>query len=909
MASGFGESSSGRDPQNSSFGESSSNNDAGSFECNICFELAQDPVVTLCGHLFCWPCLYKWLHGHAQSSECPVCKAIVEEEKLVPLYGRGKNSTDPRSKSMPGMNIPHRPAGQRPATAPPPDPNNFHHANPWFMGGAPVASTRFGNFTFSAAIGGLFPLLSFQVHGIPDATAYGPGAGFPYGYGNAFHGGHVHGFPRHVQHGQQADVYLKALLLLVGALEKFHHLCSDFLRAASTDLCAYGIRGEMLQYPNAGCEMPKLFFGENASSGQDIFKAQALQEVADLLPSSTVTANLPFANEERHRFLGKFNESYQRNREVELETLPGSIHHAKPVIGESTGVSEIRNKPLPEASVRSSLKYEILQLEKRLQDQMMMRCALENAMGFVSSAVCSSNERSVPKPTKELIREIAVLELEVMHLEQYLLSLYRKAFDQQTSTLSPPASENQLKKPLNSKPELLHESAKLRISSNRGNSRVQSSQTELPQKWTADLVNEGCEIKCQETLLGPGIRRSHSSLSYRATCSARISPSQESLARALHSFHSQPLSFLKAKQNVNSGVISLAEYLETGITDDVPEYPNRLSEDMVRLMGAVYCKLVDPPLVFHGFSSSPASSSSSMSALSPHYPGELWSPGYKRESNLDSRLINPFQVEGLKEFSGPYNAMVEVPLIRRDRQRLRDVEVMLHNYKLILHRLEIVDPRKLKNDEKLAFWINIHNAIIMHAYVEYGIPEGNAKRTSLSIKAMCSIGGRSINAAMIQTYILGCRTHCTGQWLRTLLYPRLKHKAGVQWKSYAIEQPEPLLHFALCSGSHSDPAVRIYYSDRLFQQLESAKEDYIRATVGIWKEQKILLPKLIDSYAKDSKLSSQRLVEMVQCYLPETLRMAMQRCQNGRSKKTIEWVPHNFSFRYLLSKELTSYSR
>ena len=135
------------------------------------------------------------------------------------------------------------------------------------------------------------------------------------------------------------------------------------------------------------------------------------------------------------------------------------------------------------------------------------------------------------------------------------------------------------------------------------------------------------------------------------------------------------------EQNVNSGVISLAEYLETGITDDVPESPNRLSEDMVRLMGAVYCKLVDPPLVFHGFSSSPASSSSSMSALSPHYPGELWSPGYKRESNLDSSLINPFQVEGLKEFSGPYNAMVEVPLIRRDRQRLRDVEDMLHNYK------------------------------------------------------------------------------------------------------------------------------------------------------------------------------------------------------------------------------------
>lgn len=83
-----------------------------------------------------------------------------------------------------------------------------------------MANTRLGNFTFSAAIGGLFPLLSFQVHGFPDATAYGPGIGFPYGYGHghAFHGGHAHGFPRQAHYGQQADVYLKALLFLVGAL-------------------------------------------------------------------------------------------------------------------------------------------------------------------------------------------------------------------------------------------------------------------------------------------------------------------------------------------------------------------------------------------------------------------------------------------------------------------------------------------------------------------------------------------------------------------------------------------------------------------------------------------------------------------------------------------------------------------
>ncbi|CAI9763695.1 unnamed protein product [Fraxinus pennsylvanica] len=184
MESELGESTSSSNNNNNN-----NNCDAGNFECNICFDLAQDPIVTLCGHLFCWPCLYKWLHIHSRSRECPVCKALIEEEKLVPLYGRGNNSTDPRSKSIPGMEIPHRPAGQRPETAPSPDPNANAFAQQGFgvMGGfgpfgsfAPMATARFGNFTLSGALGGLFPsFFNIQVHGFPDANMYGasPAAG------------------------------------------------------------------------------------------------------------------------------------------------------------------------------------------------------------------------------------------------------------------------------------------------------------------------------------------------------------------------------------------------------------------------------------------------------------------------------------------------------------------------------------------------------------------------------------------------------------------------------------------------------------------------------------------------------------------------------------------------------------
>lgn len=35
--------------------------EAAAFQCNICYELAKEPVVTLCGHLYCWPCVYRYV--------------------------------------------------------------------------------------------------------------------------------------------------------------------------------------------------------------------------------------------------------------------------------------------------------------------------------------------------------------------------------------------------------------------------------------------------------------------------------------------------------------------------------------------------------------------------------------------------------------------------------------------------------------------------------------------------------------------------------------------------------------------------------------------------------------------------------------------------------------------------------
>ncbi|KAK8263944.1 hypothetical protein V6Z12_D12G075300 [Gossypium hirsutum] len=549
----------------------------------------------------------------------------------------------------------------------------------------------------------------------------------------------------------------------------------------------------------------------------------------------------------------------------------------------------------PHTEVQSSLKQEILQLEKRLQDQFEIRRAVETALGYQISSHEHTNETpvSISKPPTELIKEIAVLELEVVYLEQYLLSLYRKAFDQQVSSISPSKRDERLKTPIHTpsvRDERLDDDA-----SKVDNSAVRSGYNENSWKEPIDIVGE--------KLLDSGVNRCYSTLSQRSKFPSWTSPLDETLAdKAVRACHSQPLSMMEYAQNA-SNIISLAEHLGTCISDHAPDTPNKLSEDMIKCMSVIYCKLTDPPLIQNSFSS-PISSVSSASAFSPQEQHEMWSPGLRNNSSFDVRLDNPFHVEGLKEFSGPYSTMLEVPWIFRDSEKLAEVENLLQNFRSLICKLEEVDPRKLRHEEKLAFWINIHNSLVMHAFLAYGIPQNNVKRFFLLLRAAYNIGGHTISADTIQSSILGCRMPRPGQWLRLLISARTKFKAGDRRQAYAIEHPEPLLHFALCSGNHSDPAVRAYTPKNVIQELETAKQEYIRATFGVRKDLKILLPKLLESFAKDSSLCQAGIIEMVRQSLPESLRRSIRKCQVGKSRKSIEWSPHDFTFRYLISKEL-----
>lgn len=142
-----------------------------------------------------------------------------------------------------------------------------------------------------------------------------------------------------------------------------------------------------------------------------------------------------------------------------------------------------------------------------------------------------------------------MLELEVVYLEQYLLSLYRKAFDQQISSVSPTKVER-LKSPLTTP---------------RGRFREVSEPDFIP-KGENPAIQSGCqtiddqmqESNCvgEDKLLDSGVHRCHSSLSQHSAFPARSSPPADSLDRAVRSCHSQPLSMVEVNKHIFCEVFS-----------------------------------------------------------------------------------------------------------------------------------------------------------------------------------------------------------------------------------------------------------------------------------------------------------------------------------------------------------------
>mmetsp|Transcript_141269 Transcript_141269/g.451510 ORF Transcript_141269/g.451510 Transcript_141269/m.451510 type:complete len:190 (-) Transcript_141269:106-675(-) len=142
-------------------------------ECNICLEPAAEPVLTRCGHIFCWSCLHQWLSTPRRSpatggllpstgsSPCPVCKAGVSAQTVTPVYARGTGGGSDATEEHPSRrllrdpSLPSRPQAERPEM---PEPASQEEQGAFVYGGT---AARYG---FSAGYGQFPVLVALAAH-------------------------------------------------------------------------------------------------------------------------------------------------------------------------------------------------------------------------------------------------------------------------------------------------------------------------------------------------------------------------------------------------------------------------------------------------------------------------------------------------------------------------------------------------------------------------------------------------------------------------------------------------------------------------------------------------------------------------------------------------------------------------
>ncbi|KAJ0261361.1 Uncharacterized protein HA466_0044960 [Hirschfeldia incana] len=348
-------------------------------------------------------------------------------------------------------------------------------------------------------------------------------------------------------------------------------------------------------------------------------------------------------------------------------------------------------------------------------------------------------------------------------------------------------------------------------------------------------------------------------------------------------------------------------------------HPNKLAENIMKCLNFIYVRLLRTTRVME-LEKGPVSRSTPFSLISRSFRVDKATSGLSKSMNLvsykESRQQDPygvFDVEAsLARDIGPYKNLVVFTSNCMDSKCISSSSSvsLIQKLRVLMNNLETVDLRVLNHQQKLAFWINMFNACVMHGYLQYGVPKTTEKLQSLVYnKATINVGGKNISAHTIE--------HCILRKSANSNMTQDRHDEMIIRKLYGIEATDPNITFALSCGTRSSPAVRIYTGEGVAAELEKAKLEYLQASVVVTLAKRVILPELLVKHAVDfvaredgNGVEMGSLVKWVCNQLPTSgsLRKSMVDCLKNQNSKAssssslvVEKIPYDFEFQYLLA--------
>ncbi|XP_034895284.1 uncharacterized protein [Populus alba] len=520
-----------------------------------------------------------------------------------------------------------------------------------------------------------------------------------------------------------------------------------------------------------------------------------------------------------------------------------------------------------------TLQEDVDKLKKQLRHQENIHRALERAFSRPLGAL-PRLPPYLPRTTLELLAEVAVLEEEVVRLEEQVVhfrqDLYQEAVYMSSSKRNVESVSDlyHLYPNKNPKPDQSKSLARNVDESATSTTRHLPSLSDGTGKENAFST-----ANSRKNSKGSSIHKAQTSRNMVKRSSEDNRPAE----KKLDSHKSQLECRVPDQENAEArSHVTASE----GVSGD--DSPNKLSEDILKCLSSIFLRM------------------SSMKNRRTADNLSFLSTLVSQENEEEAECQDPYGIcsEFGKRDIGPYKRLFSIESGTINPNRTSNSLFLLHRLELLFGKLASVNLQNLTHQKKLAFWINIYNSCMMNAFLEHGIPESPETVVELMRKATINIGGHLLNAITIEHFILRLPYYS-----KYTISKGAKNDEMSARNKFGLELSEPLVSFALCCGSWSSPAVRVYTAAQVENELEEAKKDYLQAAIGITTS-KFAIPKLLDWYLLDFAKDLESLLDWICLQLPSELGKEAINClekgKNEPHSHFVQVMPYEFSFRYLL---------
>eukprot|EP00850_Spirogloea_muscicola_P020059 SM000206S06268 [mRNA] locus=s206:123095:126021:+ [translate_table: standard] len=187
-------------------------------------------------------------------------------------------------------------------------------------------------------------------------------------------------------------------------------------------------------------------------------------------------------------------------------------------------------------------------------------------------------------------------------------------------------------------------------------------------------------------------------------------------------------------------------------------------------------------------------------------------------------------------------------------------------YVAATEELQRVDLFSLTRMEKMAFFINVYNSLVIHAMVEGGTPSNILQRLFFYKQNMYHIGGVDYSLDDIENGVLRGNSPPSTSLTKSRPFDRSDPR-----RFQAIQPMDPRVHFALNCGAKSCPPITVYTAENLDDALATATAAFLEGEYELDKTAaSVTLSKIFDWYKEDFGSSEEERVRWVLRHLDQS---------------------------------------